>query len=121
MKLYYASAKVEKLCTDRKTIEKKFRGNNDLIEGIVYRIFQLESAITLLDIKRTRDANLHSLEGGRRYELAVDALLGWKRWTWRIIFKQRNGENICDDMYNDAKYMTITEIEILEISDHYKK
>lgn len=118
MKLFYFSRKVEKACTEP---EKAFRWDDELIEGVATRIFQLESAPNLLDIKRIKDANLHSLEGGRKYELAIDALLGGKRWTWRIIFKQRNGENISDDMYNDAKYMTITEITILEVSKHYKK
>lgn len=118
MKLFYFSRKLEKICNNP---EKAFRWDEELIEGIATRVVQLESATNLLDTKRIRDANLHGLEGGRKYELAIDALLGGKRGSWRIIFKQCNGENISEDMYNDAKYMTITEIEILEISNHYKK
>jgi hypothetical protein len=72
-------------------------------------------------LKRLQDANLHPLKGGRRYELAIDAQRWGKRGKRRIIFEQINGENVADDWMNDKKFETVTEIRILEISDHYMK
>ena len=92
-----------------------------LAYDIYVRLDQLHNFAHLKDLKYLRDANLHPLKGKRRYELAIDAQSWGKRWKWRIVFEQCNGKNVSDDRYNDAKFKTVTEIKILEISEHYKK
>lgn len=116
MKIIYRNKKVEKQC---KTPEREFRGNKDLIEWILYRMVQLKTFETLLDIKNLRDANFHALVWNRKYEIAIDALLWNRRSRRRIIFQPINGENIFEDMLNIAKLKTVTEIEIIEITENH--
>ncbi len=82
---------------------------------------QLHDFVNLRDMKNLKDANLHPLKGGRKYELAIDARSGGERGKRRIIFEQKNGDNVSDDWMNDKKFETVTEITILEISEHYTK
>lgn len=83
---------------------------------------QFEIAPDLLDIKRLVDANFHPLTWDRKYEIAIDAMIWWKRSKERIIFKPINWDDIFSDMNNDNKIKTVTKVEILEISvEHYKK
>ena len=92
-----------------------------MIKGIKTRIIQLTIAPTLLTIKNIENAHLHCLTWDRKFELAIDALLWWKRWQRRIIFQPNNGENIFEDFLNDNKINTVTEITILEINEkHYQ-
>lgn len=80
------------------------------------------SATSLLDIKRLVDANFHPLTWDRKYEIAIDAIIWWKRSKERIIFRPIDWEDIFSDMNNDNKIKTVTKVEILEISvEHYKK
>lgn len=116
MKVFFKSKKVQKKC---ECPEKEFRWNNDLIEWVSYRMMQFLTFETLLDIKNLRDANFHPLIWNRKYEISVDALLWNRRSRRRIIITPRNWDNIFEDMYNDEKIKTVTEIEILEISENH--
>lgn len=119
MEVFFKNAKVRKQCCDP---AREFRWNDELIFWITTRMHQFMAASTLLDIKRIRDANFHPLNWSRAYEIAVDALVWWKRWKQRIIFTPKNNDEIFNDMYNDSKIQRITEIEILEINEkHYEK
>ncbi len=120
MKVLYKNWKLEKICTNLESLLKKFK-DQKLADDIYLRLIQLHDFVHLWDIKQLRDANLHPLKGKRKYELAIDAESWWKRWKRRIVFEQMNGENVSDDRRNDKKFETVTEIKLLEISEHYKK
>lgn len=118
MKVSYLNTRVRKQCENP---QKEFRWNIALIEGISYRMVQLKTFETLLDIKNLRDAHFHPLEWKRKFEIAIDALLWNQRSRRRIIFTPINGENIFEDMYNEHKLKTVTAIQILEINEnHYQ-
>ena len=124
MKLSYKTRKVEKLF-DTSDGEKLFAELQSffwdlrLAQSMLTRVNQLISANSLLDIKRITNTNLHPLKWSRRYELAIDVDASGKRGKWRIVFEQMNGENVCDDFFNEQKHATITEIRILEVSDYH--
>lgn len=126
MNISFASNKVEKLfhaadnATHRKNIQRFFR-NPHLELCMLQRIQELVNADTLYDIKKIQNANLHPLWWKRKYQLAIDVDTDSNtRWRWRIIFQQCNGDNITDDFCNDNKHKTVTDIKILELSNHYE-
>ena len=124
MKLAFKTNQVEKLFVGEST-EKLFARLQSyfwdvyLAQSMLTRKTQLESAETLLDIKRIKNANLHPLKGWRRYELAIDVDARGKRGKRRIIFEQMDGENVCDDFFNEQKHQTVTKIRILEVADYH--
>lgn len=125
MIIHFISNKVEKLfCSeDNKShiskLQKLFKDSN-LVECMIQRINQLIEYETLLDVKNTKWMNLHPLKWSRKFELAIDVDTSTNtRWRRRIIFEQVNGEDVCKDFFNDTKHKTVTEIRILELSDHY--
>jgi hypothetical protein len=125
MIIHFISNKVEKLfCSedDKSHISKlqKLFKDRHLVECMIQRINQLIGFETLLDVKNTKWMNLHPLKWSRKFELAIDIDASTNtRWRRRIIFEQVNGEDVCKDFFNDAKHKTVTEIRILELSDHY--
>jgi len=124
MKLEFKTNKVEKLFVGEDT-EKLFARlqsyfwDTHLAQSMLVRINQLESAETLLDIKRIKNANLHPLKWWRRYELTIDVDASGKRGKRRIIFEPIDGENVCDDFCNEQKHQTVTKIRILEVADYH--
>lgn len=120
MQVGYKSRRREKVCTNHASLLKEF-GDPKLAHDIYVRLVQLHDFANLRDLKNLKNANLHPLKGGRKYELAIDAQSWGKRGKWRIIFEQANGENVIDDRMNDKKFETVTEITLLEISEHYMK
>jgi hypothetical protein len=124
MKLAFRTKKVEKLFEGSDTEKlfaelQSFFWNLHLAQSMLVRVNQLKSADSLLDIKQITNANLHPLKWSRRYELAIDVDASGKRGKRRIVFEQRNGENVCDDFYNEQKHKTVTEICILEVNDYH--
>lgn len=120
MKVHYASRRREKVCTNHASLLKEFK-DKTLADDVYVRLIQLHDFANLRDLKHLKSANLHPLKGGRKYELAIDVAPWGKRGKWRIIFEQANGENVADDRMNDKKFETVTEITVLEISEHYMK
>ena len=118
MEIFYLNNHIQKQCENP---QKYYRGNFELIKWIETRMVQLKVAPTLLSIKNIKNAHLHCLIWDRKCELAIDALLWWKKRQRRIIFQPHNWENIFEDFKNDIKINTVTEIIILEINEkHYQ-
>ncbi len=125
MNIYFISNKIQNLfhSADGKSHIKKLQSllkDNYLVDCMLERIIELVQAESLLDIKKIQNANLHTLWWTRRYELAIDVDTSGKRGRRRIIFEQINWENVSDDFYNESKHKTVTDIKIVEVSDHYK-
>lgn len=99
-------------------IEKwKYFKNRELDLKLQIRFKELESAISLLDIKYLPHLRLHKLKSPRTYELAID--VAWKINPNRIVFECMNWEDISSDWPNENKIQTVTEIKIIQIWDYH--
>jgi len=99
-------------------IEKwKYFKNRGLDLKLQIRFKELESAISLLDIKYLSHLRLHKLKSPRTYELAID--VAWKINPNRIVFECMNWEDISSDWPNENKIQTVTEIKIIQIWDYH--
>lgn len=101
----------------RKCLAGIFFWDINLNKKLTQKLWLLQDATNLLDIKMFKQLNLHKLKWSRKYELAID--VDWRKNLNRIIFETLNWEDIYDDFFNDSKFETITKIKILEIKDYH--
>lgn len=112
MELEFKTDRLKKKC-----LWGKFFGDANLNMKLTQKLWILQDAKNLLDIKLFKQLNLHKLKWSRKYELAID--VDWRKNPNRIIFETLNWEDIYDDFLNDSKFETITKIKILEIKDYH--
>lgn len=114
MELGYYSETLRKKCESCKFFNKDIYMNTRLTKVIR----DLEASPTLLDIKLNKSLKLHPLKWSRKFELAID--VDGRKNPYRLIFETLNWENVCNDFLNNGIFKTVTQIKILDISNHYK-
>lgn len=113
MELEFESQTLKKKCESGKIFRKDEYMNTRLTK--VLR--DLEASSTLLDIKLNKSLHLHPLKWSRKFELAID--IDGRKNPYRLVFETLNGENVCEDFYNNNIFKTVTEIKILDITDYH--
>ena len=116
----YANPEVEAECTPENPKFGVVPENRRVLEK---QLSRLEKAITLEELKGSKElygfadktGNFHSLTRERKGQLAC-ALSG----GWRLIFKPKH-DPISVLASGELDWTKVTEVEIQEISEHYKK
>lgn len=109
MIIEFKSKKLKKECEDFKKSQKKF--GKTTAKKLAQRIFELQAATSLLDIKSIPAARLHRLKSSRSNEFALDL-----KHPFRLVIKPIVDRNF--DL-NDLKSIKIVRIE--EVTDYHGK
>ena len=112
MKIDYSSEGLRKKCEQGRILN-----TTELNLKVVQRLRELEAAPNLLTIKKLKYLRLHPLNGKNRYELAID--VNKKVDPNRIVFECLDWENVCDDFYNELKFVTVTWVNVLSVGDYH--
>lgn len=117
MNLIFSTSSIQKLCENDKKLSKKYNQNTDYIKK---RIQELKAFESLYFIRINPMYWLHILSWNRKNTMSMYVKMSDKTLWFRIIIKSINWEDVYNDFENIELFKSITEIEILEISNHYK-
>ncbi len=123
MKILYKFSDVKKQCTNKKTAQKLFGGDNMLAISLLARVNALVQADCIKDIIAQKQFHFHKLKNknGRNLEgyFAIDVKS--RKEQWRIIIEPLD-EN--EEPYNPCNIDVIASkvriVGIVEVSKHYE-
>ncbi len=104
MQINFSTKKLKKIFEDITALKKKYGDRQS--KKIVQRMYELEVAKNLQDIKSNPSARLHYLKGKYAECLAIDLIN-----PYRLIVKPEDGVK--------GDYKTITIIEIINVEDYH--
>ena len=115
IELRYRTQKLKKLCTNNIRKAKKAWGT-EIAESLYALIDLLIASSNLQDVNAMQIYNLHSLEGNRAGEYALD--IKGRSNSYRLVFVPLNGEHSKENLV--VFYKSISIIRIEEVSKHYE-
>lgn len=117
MQVDYQTSSLKKLVESESKLFKKFKDIN-IARWVLSRIRHFEMSEHLLEFFENQpNCRIHSLKGGMKWQIAIDAVN--KTCPIRIVFKNKDWEDITQDMFNQKKWKTVTCILILGIWDYH--
>lgn len=118
MNIYFTTNKIRKLCSSFKKLCNQYW--EDAAWNIMRRIDELDAVPNLYDIRIFPFYWLHTLKWDRKFQMAIYVKKWDKTMPYRIVFQSLNWKDVYNDFKNINKFKTITEIEIIEITNYHK-
>ncbi len=117
--IIYDNDKVKSRCTSLNAATRFFGGNKDLARHLLSRIFAINNAECLKDIRLIPSFRFHNLHGNLEGLFAIDVKS--RKDKWRIILQPLDeNEEIFDPCHIDEISAYVTVVKIIEVSAHYE-
>jgi len=109
MEIYFRTNKLQKICNNKKIMEKKL--GSQMSFKLQQRLFELSAADNLNDISHLSPTRLHELTGNRKGQFSVDLI-----HPFRLLFIIAN-DPVPYLETGGIDREKVNQIEIIEISD----